>query len=470
MISPGKPRQMGEVSGPQVPSAGTSALTDPRLTKYLGTLTYKVIDTLRKDATIALTRELMPGPILAANWNFGPSEEYEDLNGEDSVKEEWITFIKNDLMKVRDTFLINSIRGLLDYGWVPYEKVFKKGKDGYIHLHKLKQLVQRYTDIVVDQQTGEFLGFYQEEGFQGVTVPYEKAFLLNEGVEGTNWYGLSKMHAAQTPVEDWNEANAGANQYDRKIAGSHWLIKYPVGETEYDGVATDNYEIAKKVLNSLESSGGIILPNSLSRFVQDMSEEDKGWEVSPISDVSARQYSFVARLQYLDKLKVRAMGYPERAILEGNFGTKAEAGVHASIAAVAQDVRHKAICSAINESIVDQLLIINFGPEAEGAVRLSPSPITDATVTFLQNVYKMFCNSPEVVAQEYNTLDMETFREVIGMPNSGEVGHVLTPEEELELKKSSSIQRDNEDDDDVEDDDGNLITQSGNRYNTNPSS
>jgi len=398
----------GEVTKPQLPKIGVTTLTSAALSKPSTGVTYTQIRELRKDATIALT-------ILAANWGFDEDKEWVELNGE--VPEEWISLIKRNLMELRDDLLSISIKGLLDFGWVPFEKVFEVGDDGYIHISKMKSLVQDYTDIMVEMETGAFVGFQQEPG---VIVPFEKSFLLTSDLEGTNWYGQSKFVAAKRIVDSWNLADDGANRYDTKVAGSHWLVRYPIGRTVYNAVEQDNYDIAKGILNSIESSGKVIIPNTVTRFVKEMNEIENGWEVKPIADHTARQYSFVARLQYLDKLKVRAMGYPERAILEGTFGAKSEAGVHANIAASAQDVRHRYITHKLNEGVVDQLLMINFGPEAKGAVRILPAPITDASVTFLQNIYKMMMNNPETVQAEYNDgIDMNRFKDRIGIPGTG---------------------------------------------------
>jgi len=51
-----------------------------------------------------------------------------------------------------------------------------------------------------------------------------------------------------------------------------------------------------------------------------------------MSATNTSQGSFIDRQKYLDALKMRAFGLPERSILEGSHGTKAEADVHADIA------------------------------------------------------------------------------------------------------------------------------------------
>ena len=49
-------------------------------------------------------------------------------------------------------------------------------------------------------------------------------------------------------------------------------------------------------------------------------------EIELLSDSGKGQQPFTDRQKYLDILKVRAFGFPERSILEGQFGTKADVG------------------------------------------------------------------------------------------------------------------------------------------------
>lgn len=410
----------------QMPQAQLLQNPENLLTRPSSTYSYRERRELRKQPAYALARELMPGPILAANWTISPSNIWKAENGQE-VPEEWVTHIRKDLMGIRDDLLTATIKGLMDFGWVPFEQVFEQESDGSYHLVKLKALLQDYTDIKITKK-GAFAGFVQNSwtgsaestGIQRVRVPKYKSLLFSINVEGTNWYGEGRLDAAAESIESWNDADDGAARYDNKVAGSHWVIYYPTGKTEVSGVETDNYELAADLLANVESSGGFILPSTISNIIEDMDKAETGWKVEALSDAQARQHSFVARLEYLDKCVVRAAGYPERAILEGNFGTKAESGVHSNIAGSAQDVLHRYLVAVLNENSVDQLLYWNYGPEAVGAVRINPAPITNVQQDFLNDVYKMMMNNQVIVGEEYNQINKPALRDKVSIPHHNE--------------------------------------------------
>jgi hypothetical protein len=339
---------------------------------------------------------------------------------EDSVPDEWLEIIEEDVTRIRNKFLLQAIQGLNDFGWMPFEKIWEKDSKGYARLKRLKALLHDYTDIIVDNN-GNFQGFIQNDMKQTV-IPLKKCLLLSWGVEGTNWYGSGKMEALSPVQKDWESCNDGARRYDQKIAGSHWVVYYPIGKTDVDGIPTDNYEVAGTILAALESSGKMRIPSSVQSHITDLNSDGKSeWRIEPISDNVARQHSFVARLEYLDRLKVRAFGFPEDTILKTRYSPKTEQGVHANIVATAQDVQHQYITDMLNEHVVNQTMRYNFGKDAEGAVYVVPAPITNMSLTFLQDVYRMLINNQSVVANEYNDLDMPALRTKIAVPHNGKV-------------------------------------------------
>jgi len=163
------------------------------------------------------------------------------------------------------------------------------------------------------------------------------------------------------------------------------------------------------------------LPSSVQSHISDLNSEGKSeWRVEAISDTMARQHSFVARLEYLDRLKVRAYGFPEDTILKTRYTPKTEQGVHANIVATAQDLQHQYIVFMLNQHVINQTLIYNWGKKARDAVYVVPAPITNMSLTFLQDIYKMMANNQTVVMKEYNNIDMPELRTKIAIPHNGE--------------------------------------------------
>lgn len=411
-----------ETTGPQV--VGVGSLYDPRLPKSMP-VSYSTYREMRKHPTVALCRLLLSAPILAANWS------YERVN--DEVPDEWVELITDSLGPVKTVFLENAVLGMIDFGWQPFEIVWGLNDTGQVVVQKAKALLQDNTDILVEPNTGAFAGFRQEVTGAPVDVVEDKALLINTGVEGTNWYGEGRLETARKAIEQWAKTEDGAQKYDDKVAGSHWRIFFPPGKTPYgaNGDMTDNFIIADDIAASLTSSGVLKIPRAVSGYVEDGNrKDDQGWDVDIIGDGSARQYSYVARLQYEDKLIVRGMGLPERAVLEASMGTRADAGVHAQAAATTFDLMHKGVVADLNEAVVDKTLVTNYGPEAKGSVFISAAPITDVTLEFLQKVYLELLKDPSIRSSEYLDFDIEALRDKVNVPHEGEDSNMVKTEEE----------------------------------------
>ena len=413
---------------PEAAAVGTSQ-TDPQLVSrgWVGQqelynplpASYATYRTMRKHPTIALGRALTIAPVVAAQWSY---------EADDDADDEWVQFIQAELNRIREPLLQTALEGGCDFGWAPFEKVFHLTRDGRIGVRRLKSLLQDHTTILIDQH-GEWVGFKQwaqvaNDGTGNeVHLFQDTALLFSFRVEGTQWHGQSLLENVREPYNNWAEANAGAARYDKKLAGSHWVIFYPPGTSKLDGVETENGKVAKEILQQLESSGSVSVPRSVAKSVEELNREREfpAWEISLMSDQSPRQPSFVDRLNYLDKLLIRGLLTPERAILEGQFGTKAEAGVHADIAVIQRELEHRHVTRVVNEQVVDQLLTVNFGPDTAGKVRAVAAPLVDADREWLREVYKAVLDNPQGFLEEIGWIDRDGLKDKIGVPKNAEI-------------------------------------------------
>lgn len=385
-----------------------------------GELTYDLpasIDTyrdMRKDPVIALGRALSLAPIIAGEWSFEAKE---------NAPEGAIEFIEKVMLPLRDNFIEAAFLGGIDFGWQGFEKVFELS-DGQIVLIKLKPLLIDITNILVEVATGVFVGFEQKVGGEAITLPLAQSLLVSFRVEGTDWRGQSLLENARSVYTQWLEANDGASRYDKKMAGSHWVIYFPVGTSVLNGTITDNAEIAKGYAKALRSASIMTVPLDFKNLVAGLDNATLGWEIKLISDASARQYAFIPRLEYLDKMKIRALHWPERAILEGKFGTKAEAGVHQDLALAYAELQHQRVTKIVNRECVDQLLELNFGKEARGTVVITASPLVNAKLGFLQDVFKEMLKDPDTLVRvdDHALLATVGVPELEGQPASSEPG------------------------------------------------
>lgn len=371
-------------------------------------VTYGTYQAIRNHPTVALVRALSVAPAVAGSWS---------TKAEEGASDDMIDLVESEFFRLRQQIMRQSLTARIDYGWAPYETVFGLTPSGKIGIVKLKQLLQEITTIRIEKKTGAFAGFEQDEKL----LPLEYCFLVSWDVEGTYWYGAPLLENIRAAYDNWVESNAGAVRYDEKVAGAHWVVHYPPGEGTVDGTVVSNYDKALEVLRALESTGNLAIPNAVQQRLDDMNAEAKpGWVIELIADGSPKQYSFNNRLSYLDTLMVRGILMPERAILEGTHGTKAEATEHKTAALTNLELAAKLVTSEVNAQLVNPLLVRNFGESAKGLVRLEDAPILDEKLTFLRELLQTLVKDPSGFFDLFAMVDTTSLFDRLGIPRLAE--------------------------------------------------
>jgi hypothetical protein len=368
---------------------------------------YKRIREMRKHPTVSLVRNLSISVMAQTPWS---------VDAMDDAPEGAKEFVEEHFLPLQDHIMSTALCGTYDFGWQPYEKIFKFNIDKLqIEPGRLKALLQDQTDIVVQTSTGKFAGFKQFMTF----LDLPNVLLINWQVEGTYHYGEGTMPAIAQAYSRWLVTDDSNVRFDRKVSGSHWVVHYPVGSTPMQGRNIDNFLIANSMLTALEGSGSIVVPNDLQKHVTDLNaaSNDTSWKIELLTADSSAQVGFQARLTYLDSLLVRAGGFPERAILEGQYGTKAEAEAHADFAVSLMDWRVRQILNQINWYYVNQLLILNYGAEAANKIKLKAAPIADDKIAMVKQVYLAGLQNPATGPAEFANIDMAAMRDQIGLPS-----------------------------------------------------
>lgn len=350
---------------------------------YVRVGTYKQLREIRKDPTIILARALLISCVQSGSWNIETDEDVSD-----DVKE----FIEH-ILPLRDDYIYNVVAfGKVDYGWMGFEKIFKVNK-GRIEIEYLKPLLHDITNILVTKN-GHFNGYRQQNIISAMAVDLfpEKCLHTAFDVEAGNFYGIPLLENIRKSCNDWVDCNEGAKRYDKKLAGTHWVIYYPPGLATIDGESVKNDVTAGKILDALQSSGSVAIPTTVIEVIQELNTKEAAtvyaWKVELLEDSGTKQESFGARLKYLDSQKVRGLLMPERSLLEGQFGTKAEAGEHISLMLNNLESIDRQITRMTNEQLVNQLVLLNFGQEMVGRVRLVSAPLVDEQIGFLRELYK----------------------------------------------------------------------------------
>jgi len=411
---PAKKPKLGELTSSQLVSY--TFVGDTMYRRFPSGVTYQTYRDLRRDPTIAMARGLLGAAVLAAGWS---------IESDEDTPKDVVKLIDEDFMPIREQLVEAAIFGGVDYGWQGFEKVFE-ADGGAIRLAKMKPLLPDITTIKIDAATGAFAGYEQvRPDGQTVLLPLENCLHIAFRVEGTQWHGESLLENARAIQEKWDAADTSAANYDKKIAGSHFVVYYPPGVSMVGGQAKDNGEVASLILTALESSGSITVPKTVAEYIDQLNNvaasEMLAWKIEILQDAGGRQPSFVDRLKYLDTLKVRALLLPERAILEGQFGTKAEAGEHADMALTNIQLADQHITRHVNWYAVDQLLALNYGEGMRGKVRLVATPLLDAQLGFLRAVYRAILINPQGFVEEFGMIDTDALKDRLGLPKSKQI-------------------------------------------------
>jgi hypothetical protein len=379
---------------------------------------YRRIRELRRDPTIALARWLCCAPIIATEWTIETT-----ANAPEGAKE----FIDEVMQAWRFEILNKATYGLIDFGWICFEKVFELNADGKYVPKKLKPLLHDITFILCDMENGDFSGV-RNGGIHDLTA--DDVLHLALEVEGTNWYGQSVMVNLIVSQDKYDKASESAERFDSKIAGSHLVVEYPPGNGKLNGNSVPNEEIAAEVVKRWQSSGATVIPSGLLDWVDEQNNSlDAGaarWKIS-LLETAAAAADFVTRLDYLDKCKVRGLGIPERAVIEGNYGTKADAEAHGDFAIVNIELRHLQIVQGCNKGLVNQLLTLNYGGQFVDTVKIKPAPLTDTRRAFLQQIFTQMLQNPEVSLLETRNIDWKSIQDAIGLPVNEDVADELLP-------------------------------------------
>ena len=370
--------------------------------------TYAAYRKLRTDPTVALGRGLLVAGILAGSWS---------VESQKGTPPAVVEFVKT-LLPLREDIMRTAVGyGRVDFGWMPYEKIFEIANGRTVL--RLKPLLHDITTVLI-AANGNFSGYRQRTTGSPIDIPLEKCLHIAFDVEGSNHYGVPLLENVRAIQTSWNDCDAGAKRYDKKIAGSHWVVHYPPGTSEIDGETVENADVARQLLLALESSGSMSLPSTTAEYVQELNDAAVAklyqWDVKLISDTSSRQPEFGDRLKYLDSLKIRGLILPERSMLEGTHGTLAEAETHVNMAVRHMQGIDKSITRQVNEQIVQQLVVLNFGEGARHKAWLTAAPLVDMEIGFLRKLYLALADKDE------GGIDVAALKEKLSVPAGVEDG------------------------------------------------
>lgn len=402
--------------------AGMVGIASVPTTLYLGPMlpgSFETYRAMRTDPTIALARAAAFAPIFTAPWTF---------KADDDAPDEWVKLVSGVMMRLRDKYLNDAVRAL-DYGFQAFEKVWEIDDDGAFVIRKLKPLVPDFTEPLLTAETGEFVGLIAN----GVQLGTEKCAWITYDSEAGDPYGRSRHeNIRRWAWKPWMDMCKRINAYSDKGAGIVPIMHYPVGTSQSaDGTVTDNSVLAAQAITAIATQHGITIPNQLQAWAEDILrgggvggetlKELLAWRLTFLEAAVGHGSEMLEVLKHYDAMKLRGWLVPERSVTEGQFGTKAEAGVHGDMGMAFGYSTAEDIIRQTNEQVVDQLLAVNFGPSAKGKVRIVLGQITDEDRAFFRDLFKTILTNPNNSDLLSAWVDVDSALDVAAIPKAEEV-------------------------------------------------
>lgn len=360
-------------------------------------------------------------PIITSQWTIKAAEGIDVAQAGDEFKIDQIT----GRVKAAPQFAIDDISAQLlplrrdlvtegtrycEFGMRPFQRVYdlrKMGKDGsrrYV-LQKMKPILPDVSQILVDYQ-GNFSGL--QTSVSGSMSP-DKCWIATWDGEAGNLYGLARHAAAKQAWIAWNYAQIRAAMLQSKLSGNLVIVYYRPGQTPITFDANNqplkyanNGDIAKQISATLFCGEAVAVPTTEYDDSQLQSNPELA-KLAPwkIEVVDAGSYApaidgIIREREYLEKQFIRAWGWPERALIEGQHGTKAEAGVHEDMGSADRELIDDDFANQVSQGqrnynvpgIIDELLRLNYGEETIGSIVCKPAPLVDDKVQVYTTLFQ----------------------------------------------------------------------------------
>jgi hypothetical protein len=370
---------------------------------------------MRKNPVVALARSIVFAPLRLAKWT---------IEADDDVNDNVVEFIQKQIEYIYPNF-IKYILYAYDYGFQTFEKVWGVDVvDGAqrIVYKKLKPLNGQITKIVIDKQTGAFLGLRQNDN----TLNLDNSFLYTYDGEPGNYYGRSRHENIRESA--WflsQELDIKTRNYLKKISSIIPILRYPQGlSKDAQGKEESNFKIAQAILQQLGESGGIAMPQKFEKWADSLMQKGmdieklSSWQLDFLETKGQHTTGLVNLMKYYDANILRGWLVPERAAIEGQFGTKAEAAEHANLIVANAEYDYKDMVLNANWHLINPLLRYNFGEDLENKVRMVQASSDEDEKNFLRGIIEKVLTSNTTMFQTW--VDINALFDVTGIPKASE--------------------------------------------------
>jgi hypothetical protein len=339
--------------------------------------------------TCALVRGIIAAPILSGDWRFTKTRP--------SVPTRWVEFAQEVLAPQRQTILADMLRAL-EFGWIGFEKIWEI-RNGQRILRRLKPLLWDCTEILVDPHGNPAGLLNRPPGKPPVRLTGSKYFLYTFDAQAGNPYGRSRHENIRHPWSEAEQIRQRLAQYMKKVAGIVVQLHYPEGTSrDSAGAERPNQWLGQQVLDAVSAGRSVMFPNGFAstadlRTAYELAGKSS-WQLSAF-DAPGTDHApgFRLVLEYYDALIFRGWLRPERTGLQSPHASRADAQTHTDTATLDSQIIDLDMASALTRGVVDDLLILNFGESARGAVEIEPAPIEADSVALLGTVLSTLLRS-----------------------------------------------------------------------------
>lgn len=375
---------------------------------------YETYRRMNKDPTLALARAVSKLPVKGAQHSF---------EADDGVPDAVVEVVQTAVDKIWFD-LVDTMLWSLDFGWKSGELIWES-EAGRLVPDRVKPLAVDDTVIMVDADTGSMLGVRQGQA----DLRWGKFIYLGNDVEDQNYYGVSRHENVRELVwGPWKDLMQKMAVYFDKGAGVIPVVRYPQGDgTDEHDSPKARFEQAQHIIQELSAAKGICVPFEMASWIQDAvragakMDEVSAWSIDFLEARAGHGAEFMGSARYYDSLKMRGWLVPERAAIEGQMGTKAEASTHGDVGVGIAEELHIRICRAATRQVVDPILSYNFGPQMRGKVRIKAAPMVDESRQLLREVVTALLTNPTTLDVLQSTIDIDAIYDQFGVPKAQRV-------------------------------------------------
>jgi hypothetical protein len=351
--------------------------------EHLYTRSYWTQRWMLKHPRVWEVRGIRNAPIEGSIWDYKKRDK--------DVPDERVELVRRNFDPLRHRYVKDALHGA-DYGWAPFEPIWDVA-GGEWRLTELKPLLCDSTTIITDK-SGRFTGLAQGDvgaltaidasgaAVQALPAPF-KALVFTYNRECGNLHGDPWLeHIRETAWKDWLDTAQQLVKLGGKLAGTQAVVKSP----------PDKKDASIALIKALANGApGLWIP-SLALAVDPKGNTDL-WELvvklskEALTQVEVLDFGsttdaiagLLDRLRHDEELMYAGGQRPSRSAMEGQHGTKAEAGIHTDTGVKSAEVDDDDLAQQL-QPVVDALLTLNFGPGAAGTVYIDPPPLVDTKV------------------------------------------------------------------------------------------